>query len=97
MRASRAQDIDVETVRLGEEQVGFIGDEGEAFEEADANAAVGDDLCEGQGSSFDVVAALDDLEVGSYGAQVLVGLLVGEVAETEGLADLAGSEELLEL
>lgn len=77
MRPAVAQHVDVEPIRLGEEQVGLIGDEGEALEEADAQGAVGDDLCEGQGGGLDVVAALDDLEVRGYGAEVLVGGLVG--------------------
>lgn len=92
-----AEDVDVEAVRLGEQEVGLVRDEGETLEEADAEGAVGDDLCEGEGGGLDVVAALDDLEVGGDGAEVFVGLLVGEVAEAEGLADLAGCEKLLEL
>lgn len=56
-----------------------------------------DDLCEWEGSGFDVVPALDDLEVGRYGAEVLVCTLVGQIAETEGLTYLARSEEFLEL
>jgi hypothetical protein len=47
VRAAPAEDVDVETVRLGEEEVGFVGDEGEALEESDAEGAVGDDLGEG--------------------------------------------------
>jgi hypothetical protein len=92
-----AQDVDVEPVRLGEQEVGLAGDEGEALEEADAEGAVGDDLGDGEGGGLDVVAALDDLEVGGDGAEVFVGWLVGQVAEAEGLAYLAGGEELLEL
>lgn len=58
---------------------------------------MGDDLGQREGRGLDIEAALDDLEIGGDGAKVLVGVLVGEVAETEGLADLAGGEELLEL
>jgi hypothetical protein len=58
---------------------------------------VGDDLCEREGRGFHVVAALDDFEVGRYGAQVFVGVLVREVSQAEGLADLAWCEELFEL
>lgn len=58
---------------------------------------MGDDLGQRQGGGLDIEAALDDLEIGRDGPEVLVGVLVGEVAEAEGLADLAGSEELLEL
>lgn len=97
MGAAPAEDVDVEAVRLGEEQVGLVGDEGEALEEANAQGAVGDDLGEGEAGGLDVEAALDDLEVGRDGAEVLVGGLVGQVAEAEGLGDLAWREELLEL
>lgn len=95
--AAPAEDVDVELVGLGQQQVGLAGDEGEALEEADAQAAVGDDLGQGQGGGLDVEAALDDLEVRRDGAEVLVRRLVGQVAEAEGLGDLARGEELLEL
>jgi hypothetical protein len=42
-----AEHVDVELVGLGEEQIGFIGDEGKALEEADADGAVRDDLRQG--------------------------------------------------
>lgn len=42
--AAPAEDVDVELVGLGQQQVGLARDEGEALEEADAQAAVGDDL-----------------------------------------------------
>lgn len=95
--AAPAQDVDVQPVGLGKQQVGLVGDEGEALEEADADAAVGDDLRQGERRGFDIGAALDDLEVRRQGAQILVGVLVGEVAETQGLADLARRKQLLEL
>ena len=41
-----AEDIDIQLIRLGKEQVGFVGDECKAFEEADTQRAVGDDLCQ---------------------------------------------------
>ena len=47
MRATPAENIDIETVRLSEEQVRFVGDKGEALEEADSDTAVGDDLGKG--------------------------------------------------
>jgi hypothetical protein len=50
---------------------------------------VGDDLGEGQGGGLDVEAALDDLEVGRDGSEVLVRRLVRQVAQAEGLGDLA--------
>ncbi len=97
MGAAVAEDVDVEAVGLGEQQVGLVGDEREALEEADADAAVRDDLRQRQRRGLDVVPALDDLEVGRNGAQVLVRVLVGQVAEAQRLANLAGREELLEL
>lgn len=95
--AAPAEHVDVELVGLGQQQVGLAGDEGEALEEADAQASVGDDLRQGQRRGLDVEAALDDLEVRRDGAQVLVRRLVGQVAEAEGLGDLARGEELFEL
>ncbi len=74
--AAPAEHVDVEAVGLGEQQVGLARDEGEALEEADAQGAVGDDLAQRQRRGLDVEAALDDLEVGRHGAQVLVRLLV---------------------
>jgi hypothetical protein len=97
VRAARAQDVNVEAVRLGEEQVGLVGDECEALEEADADAAVGHDLGEREGGGLDIVAALDDLEVRRNRAQVLVSGLVGEVAQAQRLANLARRKQLLEL
>lgn len=95
--AAPAEDVDVELVGLGEEEVGLVGDEGEALEEADAQGAVGDDLGEGQAGGLNVEAALYDLEVRGDGAEVLVRVLVCQVAQAEGLADLSWGEELLEL
>lgn len=80
MGASPAQDIDIESVCLGEEQVGLVGDEGEAFEKADADAAVRHDLRQGQRGGLDIVATLDNFEIGRNGAQVVVRVLIGEVA-----------------
>lgn len=56
-----------------------------------------DDLGEREGRGLDVEAALDDLEVRRDGAEVLVGGLVGQVSETEGLGNLSGGEKFLEL
>lgn len=97
MGAAPAQHVDVELVRLGEQQVGLVADEREALEEADADAAVGDHLRQRQRGGFDIQAALDDLEVRRNAAQVLVRRPVRQVAEAERLANLAGREELLEL
>lgn len=51
---------------------------------------MGDDLGQREASRFDIVAALDDLEVWSDGAQVLVRVSVRQVAQAESLADLSG-------
>lgn len=88
--AAPAQDVDVELVRLGEEEVGLGGHEREALDKADAQRAVGDDLRQRQGRGLDVEAALDDLQVRRDRAQVLVRVLVCQVAQTQRLADLAG-------
>ena len=95
--AAVAEDVDVELVGLGEQQVGLGGDEGEALDEADAQGAVGDDLGQRQRRGLDVEAALDDLQVRRDRPQVLVRVPVRQVAEAQRLSDLAGREELLEL
>lgn len=78
--AADAEDVDVELVRLGEQQVWLVGDEREPFDEADAQGPVGDDLRDGQRRGLDVEPALDDLEVWRDAAQVLVRVLVGQVS-----------------
>jgi len=95
--AAPAQHVHIKPVRLGEEHVGLVADEGEPFEKPDAHGAVGDDLGQRQRAGLDVHAPLDHLEVGRDAAQVVVGRAVGQVAQAEGLADLAGGEELFEL
>jgi hypothetical protein len=52
---------------------------------------------EREGGGVGVEAPANELEVGRDGAEVGVGCAVGEVAETEGLADFAGGEEFFEL
>ena len=56
-----------------------------------------DDFGEGEVGGLGVEIALDDLEVRGHGAEVVVGFLVGQVAETEDLGDFVGGKELLEL
>lgn len=56
-----------------------------------------DDFGEGEVGGLGVKITLDDLEVRRDGAKVVIGFLVGQVAETEDLGDLVGGEELLEL
>lgn len=97
VRAAPAQHVHIQPIRLGEQQIRLARHEREPFEEPDADAAVLDDAGDGEGSRLDVVAAADDLEVRAHGAEVFVGVLVGEVAEAEGLGDFAGGEEFLEL
>jgi hypothetical protein len=43
-----------------------------------------------------VVVALDDVYIGRYGPQVVVRLLVADVARAEDLLDFTGDEEFLE-
>ena len=95
--AAPAEDVDVELVGLGQQQVGLGGDEGEALDESDAQRAVRHDLRQRQRRRLDVEPALDDLQVRRDRPQVLVRVLVRQVAQAQGLADLAGGEELLEL
>ena len=58
---------------------------------------MGNDFREGKVGGLGVEIALDDLKVRGDGAEVVVGFLVGQVAETEDLGDLVGGEEFLEL
>jgi hypothetical protein len=50
-----------------------------------------------EGWGVGVEASAYELQVGRDGAEVGVGCAIGEVAETEGLADFAGGEEFFEL
>jgi hypothetical protein len=77
MRPAPAQHVYIELIRLGKQQVWLVADQREALQKTDADAAVCDDLCKREGSGLDVVAALDDLQVGRYRAEVLVRALVG--------------------
>jgi hypothetical protein len=95
--AAPAQHVHVEPVGLGEQHVRLVADEGEPLEEPDAQGAVRDDLRQRERGGLDVGAALDDLEVRGDAAQVVVRRAVGQVAEAEGLRDLAGGEEFFEL
>lgn len=98
MGATPAQHVDVQTVGLGQHKVHLLGgDDGEAFEEADAQRAVGDDLRQRQRCRVGVEPALDDLEVWRDRPQVLVRRLVRQVAQAQRLPDLARREQFLEL
>lgn len=68
MRAAPAEDVDIELVRLCQQEVRLAANKGETFEKADAEGAVGDDLREWQGGGIDVEAALGDLEIWGDGA-----------------------------
>ena len=95
--AAPAQHVDVQLVGLREQQVRLVRHQREALQEADADVAVRDNLCERQGGGLDVEPPLDDLQVRRYCSQVFVCVLVCEVAEAEGLPDLARCKELLKL
>lgn len=44
VRAAPAQDVDIQSVGFGQQQVGFVGNKSKAFQEANSYAAMGDDL-----------------------------------------------------
>ncbi len=98
MGAAPKQDIDIHLPRRDQQGVGVGGrDDGVAVGETDAEGAMGDDFGEGELGGFDVEVAFDDLQVGRDLPEEVVGFFAGEVAEAEGLADLAGGEEFFEL
>lgn len=80
MCAAPTEHVHVQLIRLGEEEVWFVAHEGEALEEADADAAVCDDLGQRERRGFDIESTLDDLEVRCYCSEVVVCALVCEVA-----------------
>lgn len=92
------QHIDVHVSCSDQQTIGIPRwNDGMAMREANAQGAMSDDLGEGKVGGLGVEIALDDLEVRGHGAEVVVGLLVSQVAETEDLGDFVGGEELLEL
>lgn len=98
MGATPEQDVDVHLARGDQQGVGVARrDDGVAMGEADAEAAVGDDLGERQVGRVDVEIALHQLQVGGHLAEKLERMAVGQVAQAQDLADLAGRQELPEL
>lgn len=55
------------------------------------------DLGEWEVGRVDIVIALDHLQVRGYLAEEIIGLAVSQIAQTKGLADLAGGQEFAEL
>jgi len=51
-----------------------------------------DNLREGEGGSFGVETALDDLQIGCDGSEIVVGRFVGQIAQAQRLADLPWGE-----
>lgn len=98
MRAAPQQHVDVQLPGGYQQAVCVAGrDDGVAMGEAYAQGAMCDDLAEREVRCVDVEVALHDLQVRRNGAQPLVRLLRGDVAQAEDLAYLARREELLEL
>lgn len=56
-----------------------------------------DDFGEGEIRRFDVEVTFHNLEIGGYGAEEIVGLFVGKIAEAEDLTDFVGGEEFFKL
>lgn len=81
MCASPQQDVYVHLPRGDEQRVRVAGrDDGVPMGEADAEAAMDDDLGEREIGRVDVEVSLDELQVGGDAAEELEGLPVGEVA-----------------
>lgn len=64
---------------------------------ADAQAAVIHDLGEREVGGVDIVVTLDHLQVWSDLAEELICFAIGQVSQTEDLADLSGCKEFAEL
>jgi hypothetical protein len=98
VRAAPQQHIDVHLARRNQQAVAVArGHNRVPVREADAQRAVCDDFGEREVGRLDVEVALYDLQVRRDGAQELVCVAVGDVAEAEDLPNFAGREELLEL
>ena len=98
MCSSPQQDINIEMSRGDKKRVRVSrGNNGVAVRETYAEVSVRDDFLVGQARRVGVEVAADYLQVGGYGAQEVEGGRVGQVAETEDLADFAGGEEFFEL
>lgn len=90
MGTSPEQNIDIHLACRNQKRVGISrGDDRVAMGEPDAKAAVGHDFGEGEIGRVDVEVTFDQLQIGSDLAEEFKGVAVGEVAQTQDLADLA--------
>lgn len=98
MGATPKQDIDVHLPGCDQERIRVTRwDDGVAMCEANAQAAMVDNLGEREVRGVDIEVTFDHLQVGGYLAEEVIGLAVGEITQTKDLTDLSGCEELPEL
>lgn len=98
MRATPEQNVDVHLPGCNQQRIRVAGrDDGMAVCEANAQATMVDNLGEREVRGVDIEITFDHLQVGGYLAEEVIGLAVGQVAQTKDLTDLSGCKELAEL
>lgn len=98
MRASPQQDINVHLAGSNQQSISIARrNNGMAMGESDTETPVSHDFGKREVGRVDIVVSLDKLQVRCDLAEELKGLAVGQVAQTQNLADLAGGEEFFEL
>ena len=98
MRAAPQQYIYIHLACSDEQGIGVPrGNDGVTMSEADAETTVSHDFGERKVGRVDIEVSFDQLQVWGDLPQELESASIGEVAETEDLADLAGRQEFPKL
>jgi len=91
MRSAPQEHIAVQPSCLDQQAIAIcLRHDSVAMGESYSEISMDDDLMNRQAGSLDVEVALDNLDIRSDAAEEFVGFFVGEVTETQDLADLAG-------
>lgn len=89
--AAPKQDINIHLSRRNQQRICIAGrDDGVSVSEADTQAAVIYDLGERKIGGVDIVVALDHLQVWRNLAEEVICVAIGQVTQTQDLANLAG-------